>query len=213
MVPQFMLLAPEIDDPAPYGPRFEALARTGALAVALLRVSAESEAALKRKLEILAKPLQEANIACLIAPPKDLRLVVRLGLDGVQAQASDDLGSLVEALKPGRILGVGGLRSRHEAMEAGEKDIDYVMFGEPRADGFVPPLAQTIERAQWWAAIFNLPCVGYAPDLEAVAPIAGTGAEFIAVGPWLFDAKDCAEALAEARRIAKSVAIERPHPA
>ncbi len=53
-------------------------------------------------------------------------------------------------------------------MEAGERDIDYVMFGEPRADGFVPPLAQTIERAEWWAAIFNVPCVAYAPDLDSV---------------------------------------------
>ncbi|MCA3628318.1 MAG: thiamine phosphate synthase [Methylobacterium sp.] len=209
MVPQFMLLAPEIDDPAPYRPRFEALASTGALAVALLSVAAESEAALKRKLEILAKPLQEANIACLIAPPKDLRLVARLGLDGVQAQASDDLAGLVEALKPGRILGVGGLRSRHEAMEAGEKDIDYVMFGEPRADGFVPPLAQTIERAEWWATIFNVPCVAYAPALDAVAPLTATGTEFIAVGPWLFETEDPAALLAEARRIAKSNVLER----
>ncbi len=181
MVPQFMLIAPEIDDPAPFLPRFQALASTGALAVAWLNVTAESDAALKRKLEILAKPLQDANVACLMATPKDPRVVARLGLDGVHAQASDDLGALVEALKPQRILGVGGLRSRHEAMEAGERDIDYVMFGEPRPDGFVPPLAQTIERAEWWATIFNVPCVAYAPDLDSVAPLTATGSEFIAV--------------------------------
>lgn len=213
MVPQFFLLAPRIDDPAPAVGRLTALAATGALAVALLDIEAESELALKRKLDRLAKPLQDAGVACLIAPPPDARLVARLGLDGVHAQASDDPGALVEALKPDRILGVGGLRSRHEAMEAGEKDIDYVMFGEPRPDGFVPPLAQTIERAQWWAEIFTLPCVAYAPDLAAVAPLAATGAEFIALGPWLFEAKDCAESLAEARRIAKSVAIARADPA
>lgn len=209
MVPQFMLIAPKIDDPAPFLPRFRALASTGALAVAWLNVTAESDAALKRKLEILAKPLQDANVACLMAAPKDARLVARLGLDGVHAQASDDLGALVEALKPQRILGVGGLRSRHEAMEAGERDIDYVMFGEPRADGFVPPLAQTIERAEWWATIFNVPCVAYAPDLDSVAPLTATGTEFIAVGPWLFEAEDPAALLAEARRIAKSKVLER----
>ncbi|MCA3674558.1 MAG: thiamine phosphate synthase, partial [Methylobacterium sp.] len=145
----------------------------------------------------------------LMAAPKDPRLVARLGLDGVHAQASDDLGALVEALKPQRILGVGGLRSRHEAMEAGERHIDYVMFGEPRADGFVPPLAQTIERAEWWATIFNVPCVAYAPDLDSVAPLTATGTEFIAVGPWLFEAEDPAARLAEARRIAKSKVLER----
>ena len=40
MVPQFMLIAPPIDDPAPYLDRFTALAETGALAVALLNVTA-----------------------------------------------------------------------------------------------------------------------------------------------------------------------------
>ncbi|MGL5448488.1 MAG: thiamine phosphate synthase, partial [Rhabdaerophilum sp.] len=178
-------------------------------AVALLDVSAESDAALKRKLDLLAAPLQEAGVACLIAPPDDPRLVARLGLDGVHANAEGDLGALVEAIKPNRILGVGGLRSRHEAMEAGEKDIDYVMFGEPRPDGFLPPLSQTIERAEWWAQIFNVPCIAYAPDLDAVAPLAATGAEFIALGPWLFEVKDPAQMLAEARRIAKSGAMER----
>jgi thiamine-phosphate pyrophosphorylase len=42
-----------------------------------------------------------------------------------------------------------------------------------------------------------------------VAPLTATGAEFIAVGPWLFEAEDPAAFLAEARRIAKSSAIER----
>lgn len=209
MVPQFMLIAPPIDDPAPYLTRFAALAETGALAVALLNVTAESDAALKRKLDLLTKPLQDAGIACLIAPPADPRLVARLALDGVQAGAGDDLGALVEALKPNRILGVGGLRSRHEAMEAGEKDIDYVIFGDPRPDGYLPPLSQTIERAQWWAEIFNIPCIAYAPDLDAVAPLAATGAEFVALGPWLFEADDPADLLAEARRIAKSGVMER----
>ncbi|MCA3623873.1 MAG: thiamine phosphate synthase [Methylobacterium sp.] len=209
MVPQFMLLAPEIDDPAVFLARFEALASAGALAVAWLNVTAESDAALKRKLEILAKPLQGADIACLVTAPRDPRLIARIGLDGAHAQASDDLAGLVAALKPGRILGVGGLRSRHEAMESGERDIDYVMFGEPRADGFVPPLAQTIERAEWWATIFNVPCVAYAPALDAVAPLTATGTEFIAVGPWLFETEDPAALLAEARRIAKSNVLER----
>lgn len=213
MVPQFMLIAPPVDDPAAYLDRFTALAETGALAVALLDVTADNDAVLKRKLDILAAPLQAVGIACLIASPDDPRLVARLGLDGVQASAGDDLGTLVEDLKPSRILGVGNLRSRHEAMEAGEKDIDYVIFGEPRPDGYVPPLSQTIERAQWWAEIFNVPCIAYAPDLDSVAPLAATGAEFIALGPWLFEAQDPAEMLAEARRIAKSSVLERADPA
>jgi thiamine-phosphate pyrophosphorylase len=143
-------------------------------------------------------------------PPADLRQVARLGLYGVHADQSDDLTVMVETLKPERIIGVGGLKSRHDAMEAGERDIDYVMFGEPRADGSLPPLQQTVERAAWWAEIFNLPCIAYAPDFGAIAPLAGTGTEFIALGPWLLDAEDPAQMLAEARRIAKSGVMATP---
>ena len=34
-------------------------------------------------------------------------------------------------LKPERIVGVGGLATRHDAMLAAEQGADYVMFGEP----------------------------------------------------------------------------------
>jgi thiamine-phosphate pyrophosphorylase len=210
MVPQFTLLTPLIDDPAEVLPVFGRLAETGALAVVHLRVRAESDAAMRRKVELLTNPLQAAGIACLMDVPADLRHVARLGLDGVHASASDDLTPVVEALKPERIIGVGGLKSRHDAMEAGERDIDYVMFGEPRADGSLPALQQTIERATWWAEIFNVPCIAYAPDFAAIAPLAGTGAEFIALGPWLLEVEDGAQMLAEARRVAKSSVMATP---
>jgi thiamine-phosphate pyrophosphorylase len=90
-------------------------------------------------------------------------------------------------LKPDRIVGAGGLRSRDAAMEAGEAGADYVMFGEPRADGSLPPLEQVIERCRWWAEVFTTPCIAYAPDVAAVALLAATGAEFVALGPWAFD--------------------------
>jgi thiamine-phosphate pyrophosphorylase len=67
-------------------------------------------------------------------------------------------------------------------MEFGEAGVDYVMFGEPRADGSLPPLEAVIERAAWWAEIFQTPCIAYAPTLEAVSDLVRTGAEFIGVG-------------------------------
>jgi thiamine-phosphate pyrophosphorylase len=76
-----------------------------------------------------------------------------------------------------------------------------VMFGEPRADGSLPPLEQVLERCRWWAEVFNIPCIGYAPDAAAVAPLAATGVEFVALGPWAFaDAAALGEALAALRK-------------
>jgi thiamine-phosphate pyrophosphorylase len=208
MVPQFFLITPEISDVLAIRPQLDALASTGALAVALLRFAGD-EAAIRRMATALRAPLQEAGVACLIELPADERLVARLQLDGAHVGGLSRIGAAIEGLKPDRIIGVGALKSRHDAMEAGERDIDYVMFGEPRADGSLPPFEQTLDRATWWAEIFNVPCVAYAPDMTAIAPLARLGAEFIAVGPWLFEADDPASLIAEARRIAKAEALER----
>jgi thiamine-phosphate pyrophosphorylase len=91
------------------------------------------------------------------------------------------LGAAAKALKPKFILGAGGLRSRHAAMEAGECDVDYLMFGEPAPDGFVPPLEQTVERTRWWTEIFNVPCVAYAASFDDIPALIAAGAEFLAL--------------------------------
>lgn len=116
----------------------------------------------------------------------DVRLAKAVNCDGAHLSLrSDEPEKLVPAaaklIKPDYILGVGGLRSRHAAMAAGELDVDYVMFGEPAPDGFVAPLAQVEERVSWWAEIFNVPCVAYAPAMDAIHPLCAAGADFIAL--------------------------------
>ena len=48
-------------------------------------------------------------------------------------------------------------------MTLGEAGADYLMFGEPRPDGSLPALDEVVERAAWWAEIFETPCVAFAP--------------------------------------------------
>lgn len=204
MIPQFTLLTPPIDDPLAFRPALEAVLSTGAIALVHAKFAATDDASVKRFAAALVTLVQGANAALVIDCPEDARLIARLGLDGAHVAAPGPrLADAIASLKPDRIVGIGGLRARHDAMEAGEQDVDYVMFGEPRPDGSVPPLAQTLERTEWWAEIFNVPCVAYAADLESVSALAGTGAEFIALGPWVFDAADPAAVVAEARRRAK----------
>jgi thiamine-phosphate pyrophosphorylase len=202
MVPQFFLITPPIDDPLAARSGLAAAIGTGALSVVLVRMAAGTD--LKQVVTEIRPLIQGAGVAMLVEAPADLREVARLGLDGVHVPVPGaGLRDAVEALKPERIVGIGGLKARHDAMEAGEMDVDYVMFGEPRADGSVPPLAQVAERAEWWASIFTTPCIAYAPDLDAIASLATTGAEFIALGPWVFATPDPAWTVAEARRQAK----------
>lgn len=213
MIPQFYLITPPIDDALAFRAMLEPVLKTGAINVLLARFAAANDTELKGPAQALRAFVQEAGAAMLIDLPADARLVARLGLDGAHVVApGPKLGEALEALKPDRIVGIGGLKARHDAMEAGEMDIDYVMFGEPRPDGSLPPLSQTLERAEWWATIFNVPCVAYAPDLDAVTALAGTGTEFIALGAWVFEAPDPAETVAEARRLAKAKVLSQAEP-
>ena len=125
-----------------------------------------------------AAPVQDAGAALLVDGRSDV--VARCGADGAHLMGLDALRTALPQLKPGRIAGAGGLESRHDAMEAGEAGADYVMFGEPDADGTRPGLAAVVDRVAWWAELFEIPCVAYAGGLDEIELLAAAGADFIA---------------------------------
>ncbi|MFO1150810.1 MAG: thiamine phosphate synthase [Alsobacter sp.] len=143
----------------------------------------------ERSLVKLLKPIvalgQEKGAAMLLVDAPDI--VARAGADGVHVSRPEALQGALDMLKPhDRIVGVGGVRARHDAMEAAEAGADYVLFGEPDEDGQCPPLPAVLERAAWWAEVFQTPCVAYAPGLGDVAAMAATGCEFVALGEAAF---------------------------
>lgn len=146
----------------------------------------------------VAPIVQGAGAALMLDGRPDL--VARAGADGAHVTGLAAVGPALDVLRAQeRMCGVGGLPARHDAMEAAELGTDYVMFGEPRPDGSVPPLSAILERAQWWAELFQVPCVAYAPSLDDVGPLAATGAEFVALGDYIFrDEEGIAAALAKA---------------
>jgi thiamine-phosphate pyrophosphorylase len=164
-------------------------------------------AAMDEKLRLsLAKTyiaiVQEQGAAAIVDAP-DPRFAARSGADGLHGRYSEEALDAALSIRPDRILGFGGLKQRDDAMTAGE-NADYVMFGEPAPDGYIPPIAHVVDRCTWWAEIFETPCIGYAPDLAAVPLLSATGAEFVALGPWVFaDAIEATVAAAQEALIAK----------
>jgi thiamine-phosphate pyrophosphorylase len=192
------LVSPVIADAAPLAGTLAAAVTALKPASVLLRLAPGDERSQINLIKALAPLAQDAGAAVLVdASPM---VAVRGGADGVHVATADLVGGAREALKNERIVGVGGLASRHDAMDAGENGADYVMFGEPRADGAILPLPALIDRASWWAEIFETPCVAYCADADAVAPVAGTGAEFLALGPWAFDQPETTAALVATAR-------------
>lgn len=187
---RLFLVTPPIADAAAFVPRLADTCGAGEIAAVLLRLESADERTLVNRLKALAPIVQEHGAAALVAIEGEADMptvVARGGADGVHLSGdARELASLRERLKE-RIIGAGGLRSKHDAMAAGESGVDYLIFGEPRPDGSSPPLDLTIERAAWWAEIFVTPCVAFAPTLDAVAALAGTGAEFVALGKAAWD--------------------------
>lgn len=199
------LFAPLIEDPAAFRPRLQAALAALRPASVLLRFGEGDERSLINRLKALAPVAQEAGVAALLEGPANV--AVRGGADGAHMGAPALLPEARETLRGERILGAGGLSSRHDAMEAGEIGVDYVMFGEPRPDGSLMPFSALLDRASWWAQLFETPCVAYAPTPESVEKLAWTRAEFIALGPWCFEDP---EAAAETVRRARANAEAQP---
>jgi thiamine-phosphate pyrophosphorylase len=180
--PRLFLITPPLIEAASFAPLLEAALDAGDVACLLIRTGTQDEGAIKLIVRTLAALAQEKGTACLVE--HNSRLAPRAGADGVHINgAGPELAEALAALKPDRIVGVGKLEGRDAAMEAGETGADYLLFGGPDE-------AETheaiLERVEWWAGIFNVPCVAYARDPALAGELAAAGAEFIALcdGLW-----------------------------
>ncbi|WP_262270331.1 thiamine phosphate synthase [Microvirga yunnanensis] len=179
------LITPVLTD-ASFAPRLAEACATGAVAAVLLRLASADERSLINQVKALAPAAQEHGAAVLVSAEGEADLATvaaRGGADGVHVPGDPArLRELRDRLKSDRAVGAGAIRTKDDAMTLGEAGADYLLFGEPRPDGSLPSLESVIDRASWWAEIFETPCVAYAPSLDAVGPLAATQAEFIALG-------------------------------
>jgi thiamine-phosphate pyrophosphorylase len=196
--PRLYLITPPISDWTPFPLLFESAMATCDVACVLLRTAAREEGEREKIVRALAPFVQAHGVACLVADDPPLALYANA--DGVHIDGGGKgLDVALRAIKPGHIVGAGGLPTRDAAMAAGEAGADYVMFGGPCG---AEPHAAIVERVAWWAEIFNVPCVGYAHDLGAIGDLVCAGADFIALGGAVFaDPRGAPAALRDAARL------------
>jgi len=187
------LFTPTLDDTAAFARTLERALAAADIAAVLLRLADADERALINRIKTVAGVVQRRDVALLVEGRPEL--VARAGADGAHLTGIEALHAALPALKPDRIAGAGGLRSRHDAMLAGETAADYVMFGEPerRGPGKNPPFAAVEERVAWWAELFQPPCIGYASSTDQIGPLAQAGADFVALGEWIWSEPNGAE--------------------
>ena len=206
--PRLYLMTPPVADAAGFARILDDALAAADVAAVLLRLAPASDRDLIKRAKAIAPIAQGRSVALLLDGHADI--AAHAGADGTHLTGVEALRGAIASLQPQRIAGVGGLRTRHDAMLAGEAGADYVMFGEPDADGRRPSSEAVIERVAWWAEVFQPPCVGFAGAPGDVAALGRAGADFVALGDWVWsDSAGPADAVAKA---AGQLATPEPVP-
>jgi thiamine-phosphate pyrophosphorylase len=182
--PRLYLATSEVDDPAQLAASLPDLLAAADVAAVLVRLKETDQRTMISRVKALAPAVQNAGAALLL--DGHVELVARGGADGAHLSGLAAMEDALPSLKPDRIAGVGGLTTRHDSMAAGELGADYVLFGEPDANGQRPSVEAIAERLQWWDELFEPPCIGFAVSREEAAEFASSGADFVLVGDFIW---------------------------
>jgi thiamine-phosphate pyrophosphorylase len=198
--PRLYLATPPVDDPQALTASLPGLLAKADIAAVLVRLKPADQRGMISRIKALAPAIQNAGAALLVDGEVDL--VARGGADGAHLTGIAALEEALPRLKPDRIAGVGGLTTRHDSMSAGELGADYVLFGEPDRDGGRPSPEAIAERLQWWAELFEPPCIGFAVSFAEVHDFVLAGADFVLVDDLIWaDPRGAAAALAKAEKV------------
>lgn len=195
---RLVLIAPPSREPKALAEILAHALSGGDVATVILAAQGADEVLFQALAEAAVPVVQAANAAALIAD--DTRILGRSGADGLHVEARmADLGDAVERFSPRLIVGAGGFSNRDDALDAGEKRPDYIMFGKIGADARPEPHPRNLKLGRWWAEMVALPCIVQAGgELHSVTEAAATGADFVALGRAVFEAEDPAAAVARA---------------
>lgn len=202
-----VLIAPLDEALESFRPKLVEALAGGDVASFIIPAREGDDAAFQAFAEALAPIAQAAGAAVLIG--QDTRVAGRVGADGIHLEGSrSDLEDAIERFQPKLIVGAGGVRTREDALELGEARPDYMFFGKFGFDNKPEPHARNLALGEWWAEMIQIPCIVMAgSDIESVATVAATGAEFVALSSAVFaPGVDPRAAVAKANAILDDVA-------
>jgi thiamine-phosphate pyrophosphorylase len=174
----------------------------GDVASVILPPYAMDEQAFQAFAERIVPLAQDANVAAVVGG--DSRIAVRVRADGIHVEGGKAaLADMVDRMQDKMMVGVGGVKTRDEALGLGEQRPDYLFFGRFGYDNQAEPHHRNLALGSWWAEMIEIPCIVLAGNsVASVGAVAATGAEFVALSSAVFaDGADPAAAVAEANRL------------
>ncbi|WP_378947493.1 thiamine phosphate synthase [Mesorhizobium sp. ANAO-SY3R2] len=195
---RIVLIAPPSVEPS----KVEAALAGGDVASLILPAEGTDETSFQVFAEKVASAARAAGVAVVVAG--DTRVAGRIHADGIHIEGNKaELGEAVERYQERMMVGVGGAKTRDDALELGEERPDYIFFGRFGYDNKPEPHSRNLSLGQWWAEMIEIPCIVMAgSDIASVEAVGATGAEFVALSAAVFgEGVDPREAVARANAL------------
>ncbi len=187
MHPRLYLITPPKFELDTFAEQLRAALQGGDVASLLLSMPEANESELQAAAKVLVPIAQEAGCAVLVE--NNTQVTGRSGADGLHISKDQELlEATIRTFDEDRIIGFGGVKTRHDAMVVASMGIDYIFFGMLELNQEPEPHKKSIDFGNWWAEVFETPCVVLAgTHIDSIATTAQTGAEFIAVREAVWD--------------------------
>lgn len=143
----------------------------------------------------------------------DLRVAARTKADGVHIDTgATAIADAVAALRGRQIVGAGSVPTRHDALEIGEAEPDYLFFGRLDGDRAERIFPKALELAAWWSSVTIIPAVVMGGrSIASVEEAAAEGIGFVALSAAIWDdPRGPGAAVAEAAERLARVAVAEP---
>lgn len=133
----------------------------------------------------LVQASQSKGVAVMIADDACLARTVKA--DGVHLTWSPDILDRYQEAREiagGRLMiGADVGHSRHDAMVLAEAGAEYIAFGIPVGTRDRDEASATrAELVEWWAEVFEIPCVACDVETDDALALADAGADFVCIG-------------------------------
>lgn len=164
----------------------EALDGGDVAALILANRSLDENAFQRHAADILAVTAERA-VALLIA--EDIRTAGRIGADGVHLDDAREVIAERDKRFDNRLMfGAGGAKTRHDALELGEAQPDYIFFGRIGYDAKPTAHPRNLSLGAWWSDMVEIPAMVMAGStFDSVGEVMRTRAEFVAVERAVFN--------------------------
>ena len=201
--PQIYLITPSEFELSVFSSQLVTVLDCADIACLRLTMATQDEDRILRAADAIREITHARDIAMVI--DSHIMMVERLGLDGVHlTDGARSLRKARDELGADAIVGSYCGQSRHEGINAGEANADYISFGPVGASSLGDGERAEAELFQWWSEMIEVLVVAEGHlsdnDLRSLAPIT----DFFGIGDEIWSSDDAASRLTEMSKIVSS---------